>query len=168
MPIYKGDLLPHAIQRVGVRGADITNHLSRWTLDLEIFLRKCRLLQVQNLKPSIVQKLKESACRVAPIDYEDSLRTATEKGFKLPDGQIIKMRTEGLTAAEAMFQVIIAAIQNDNIHQPTLILENKESPGIHEAAYAAIQKVDIDFRKELMNNVVLSGGNTMFPGFEER
>ena len=34
--------------------------------------------------------------------------------------------------------------------------------------YDTIQKCDIDIRKELYNNIVLSGGNSMFNGLPER
>ena len=39
-----------------------------------------------------------------------------------------------------------------------------ESSGIQEMLYKSIMKSDIDIRKDLFNNVVLSGGTTMFPG----
>ena len=39
-----------------------------------------------------------------------------------------------------------------------------ESCGIHELVYKSVMKSDIDIRKDLLNNVVLSGGSTMFPG----
>ena len=39
-----------------------------------------------------------------------------------------------------------------------------ESCGIHELLYKSVMKSDIDIRKDLLNNVVLSGGSTMFPG----
>lgn len=43
-----------------------------------------------------------------------------------------------------------------------------ESAGIHETAYNTIMKCDVDIRKYLYANTVLSGGNTMFPGIAER
>ena len=39
-----------------------------------------------------------------------------------------------------------------------------ESGGIHELLYNSVMKSDIDLRKDLFGNVVLSGGSTMFPG----
>ena len=39
-----------------------------------------------------------------------------------------------------------------------------ESAGIHETAYNSIMKCDVDIRKDLYANTVLSGGSTMFPG----
>lgn len=39
-----------------------------------------------------------------------------------------------------------------------------ESAGIHETTYNSIMKCDIDIRKDLYANTVLSGGTTMYPG----
>ncbi|KAK6792270.1 hypothetical protein RDI58_011351 [Solanum bulbocastanum] len=40
--------------------------------------------------------------------------------------------------------------------------------GIHEKVYNSIMKSDVDIRKDLFANIVLSGGSTMFPGIAER
>lgn len=39
-----------------------------------------------------------------------------------------------------------------------------EAVGIHDTTFNSIMKCDVDIRKDLYNNVVLSGGTTMFPG----
>ena len=39
-----------------------------------------------------------------------------------------------------------------------------ESAGIHETTYNSIMKCDVDIRKDLYANNVLSGGTTMYPG----
>lgn len=43
-----------------------------------------------------------------------------------------------------------------------------ESAGIHETTYNSIMKCDIDIRKDLYANTVLSGGTTMYPGIADR
>lgn len=43
-----------------------------------------------------------------------------------------------------------------------------EVPGIDEATYSSIMLCDIDLRKDLYMNIVLSGGSTLFPGLPER
>jgi len=43
-----------------------------------------------------------------------------------------------------------------------------EVPGVHKLAFNSIMKCDIDVRKDLYNNIVLSGGTTLFPGMPER
>lgn len=44
----------------------------------------------------------------------------------------------------------------------------KEMPGFHEITYQSILKCDVDIRKDLYTNIVMSGGTTMFPGIPER
>jgi actin len=43
-----------------------------------------------------------------------------------------------------------------------------EAAGIHETTYNSIMKCDVDIRKDLYGNIVLSGGSTMFPGIADR
>ena len=44
----------------------------------------------------------------------------------------------------------------------------REMPALHELVYQSIMKCDLDVRKDLYSNIVLSGGSTMFPGVPER
>merc|ERR1719266_1975924 len=43
-----------------------------------------------------------------------------------------------------------------------------EAGCIHETAYNSIMHSDLDIRKDLYANIVLSGGTTMFPGIADR
>ena len=75
------------------------------------------------------------------------------KQFELPDGQLVHIGVERIRCPEVLFQ-------------PSLI--GKESPGIHTNILDTIMNSDIDLRKELFYNIVVSGGSTMFPGINER
>jgi actin-related protein len=48
------------------------------------------------------------------------------------------------------------------------MLIGKEMPGFHEITYQSIMKCDLDLRNDLYNNIVMSGGTTMYPGIPER
>ncbi len=48
------------------------------------------------------------------------------------------------------------------------MLIGKELEGFHEISYNSILKCDIDIRKDLYANIVMSGGTTMFQGIPER
>ena len=43
-----------------------------------------------------------------------------------------------------------------------------EQEGIHKLTFQSIMKCDVDIRKDLYNNIVCSGGTTMFEGIAER
>merc|ERR1711982_31841 len=43
-----------------------------------------------------------------------------------------------------------------------------EAAGVHETTYNSIMKCDVDIRKDLYANTVLSGGTTMYPGIADR
>lgn len=52
------------------------------------------------------------------------------------------------------------------LFRPDLLGE--ECEGIHEVLMYAIQKSDMDLRKILYQNIVLSGGSTLLKGFGDR
>lgn len=52
------------------------------------------------------------------------------------------------------------------LFRPDLLGE--ECEGIHEVLIYSIQKSDMDLRKMLYQNIVLSGGSTLFKGFGDR
>lgn len=48
------------------------------------------------------------------------------------------------------------------------VCSGMESAGVHETTYNSIMKCDVDIRKDLYANTVLSGGTTMYPGIADR
>merc|ERR1712210_209448 len=52
------------------------------------------------------------------------------------------------------------------LFQPSFL--GMKACGIHETTYNSIMKCDVDIRKDLYANTVMSGGTTMYPGIADR
>ncbi|XP_039604022.1 uncharacterized protein LOC120525628 isoform X1 [Polypterus senegalus] len=150
VPVYEGYSIPYATQRFNLAGQDITQNLKRLLQERGFSFRT-------TAEQEIVREIKEACCYVAQ-DYEaelgeDERSAGTEMYYTLPDGQIISINKERFRAPEILFK-------------PELI--GRDHYGIHESIFRSILRCDMDLRQSFVNNIILSGGSTLFPGLPHR
>lgn len=178
VPIYENCILTHAMIRMDeftMSGREVTDHLlkvlSMQGLDVDTF---CRPVPQRNRRTTI-REIKEKICFVA-LDYEEALSSSSlisDKSFEyeISDGIVLPCAVVGnacFSVPEILFQPRL--LQNDISMTTTASTAAGASikMGIAEYTFHSISKCDSNLHAELFQNILLSGGNTMFRGMKER
>lgn len=146
VPIYEGFAMPHSIIRTDIAGRDVTRYL-------RLLLRKEGYNFHTSAELEIVRTIKERACYLSINPHREETVETEKASYLLPDGTSFDIGPARFRAPELLFK-------------PELIGEEYE--GIHEVLTYAVMKSDMDLRKILYGNIVLSGGSTLFKGFGDR
>nr|AAK98785.1 actin I [Stylonychia pustulata] len=151
VPIYEGFSIPHAVSRIQLAGRDLTTFLAKLLTERGYNFTSSAELE-------IVRDIKEKLCFVA-LDYESALKQSHdssqfEKNYELPDGKVITIGSERFRCPEYLFK--------------PLEMNGKELDSIQSLTYKSIQECDVDVRRDLYQNIILSGGTTMYEGIGER
>ena len=151
VPVFEGYAMPHAIHKLDIAGQDVTNELIRQLKEDKVPINQDHFEYVRDMK--------EQMCAVA-LNYEQALHqrdplNEEQRSYELPDDKgIIQVgHPKRFRSTEIIFN-------------PRLI--GSEVNGLANIAFTAIEKCDNDLKINLYNNIVLSGGTTLLPGFHER
>ena len=150
VPIYEGYIISDCVKYFPISGYHLTKtFIDKYKKDFELY-------NVCN-KYYMGQKIKEKFIEILPShkEYEDMMnKTETnKKEYILPDGNIINIGNEIYEIPESIFH-------------PEIL--NVKSKGLPQMIVDSINKCGISTRKELLNNIILGGGNISIKGFDSR
>ena len=155
VPVYEGFSIPHAVKKNFIAGRAITEHLVN-------LLNADGIAEGTTGKSAwtqIVRTIKEQLCFVSLDIAGDKTKSAESTeltvNHELPDGSTVAVNSPRFMAPEALFF-------------PDLIKEGDEVEGMHKMAFGSIQECDLDIRKDLYGNTILSGGTTLYEGLPDR
>merc|ERR1711953_1282125 len=152
VPVYEGFSVPHAVEKMEIAGRVLTNYLQKLLLEnmAESFTSSAEI--------EIVKHIKEDLCYVAQHYDEERAQaiasSETDHAFTLPDKRVISVPgSVRIAAPELLFKPELNGYSC------------KSMPAL---AWQSVQSSDIDIRKELTKNLILSGGTTMYKGLPDR
>lgn len=151
-PVWEGYSYQHFLQRVDFGGDDVTAELQKK-------LRSEGYPFSTSKDRSFVDAIKEELCYVASNaqkeqDYCKESRSL-ERMFALPDGQEIYMNENRFMIPEMLFS-------------PTALHCPVATVGWHQLIQQSVEMCEAIVRPEMYGNIVLAGGNTLFPRLDER
>lgn len=147
VPVYEGFAMPHAFERLDLAGRELTMHL------VELLNKERGVALTSSAEMEIAREIKEKFCFVAEA-FDNELNSNKEfVPYEMCDGQQIQLGHERFRCPEPLF---------------TPAILGKEANGVHTMVWNAVRSCDLDIRKDLIANVLLSGGTTMLPGFAAR
>jgi len=151
VPVYEGFSITHAIEKMQIAGREITSHTQKLLLNLGHSFTSSAELE-------IVKDIKEKVSFVA-LNYDDEYAAAQSSSslnvqYTLPDKSTIDLPGSfRIEVPELLFKPELKGLTCDSMHG----LANKSVKGS-----------DVDLRKDLLKNIILSGGSTMYEGIEHR
>ena len=150
VPIYEGYIMSDCINNFPIGGSHLTKEfINKYKNDFELY-------NVCN-KYYMGQKIKEKFVEILPShkEYEDIMNKSDmdKKEYFLPDGNVINIGNEIYEIPESIFHPEILNIKSKSL--PQIIAESINNSGIST-------------RKELLNNIIIGGGNTSIKGFDSR
>ncbi|MBD3194873.1 MAG: zinc-ribbon domain-containing protein [Candidatus Lokiarchaeota archaeon] len=147
VPIINGQIIYKSVQRLNLAGMDISHNLKSLMMREGISLSS-------SASDEIIKELKEKNCYFV-LDPDNPPEIQRDNiSYPMPDGSTVEIPHHILyEAPEVLFE-------------PTMIGSNSQN--VANAVISCLQSIDRDYWGDLLSHIVLSGGNLMHSGFEER
>jgi len=155
VPVFEGFSIPAAILRMDIAGRVLTNFVKK------LIQEHCGKDMTSSSEKESVKKIKEDLCFVCETqaqydEYsaEANTSSAHDKNYELPDKSVINVKG------------VVRFRGPELLFQPNL--DGESCDGLHTLTANSIAKADLDVRKDLAKNLILSGGSTMYEGLPDR
>ncbi|KAK2880640.1 actin-related protein 6 [Channa argus] len=175
VPYCRSRKMKEGICRINVGGKLLTNHLKE--------IISYRQLHVMD-ETHVINQVKEDVCYVSQQFYKD-MEVAQLKGeentvmrdYVLPDFSSIKKgfckpQEEMVFSGKYKTGEQILRLANERFAVPEMLFHPSDigiqEMGIPEAIVYSIQSLPEEMQPHFYQNIVLTGGNSLFPGFRER
>ncbi len=151
IPVFEGFSIPHAVEKMEIAGRVLTDWMQKLLLGTGESL-------TSSAEMEIVRDIKEKLCYVAQ-NYEQENQQAqnsseNDKQYTMPDKRVITVPAHvRMSCPELLFQPA---------------LNGKSCKSLQDLAWASVSASDVDVRKDLCKNIILSGGTTMYEGLPDR
>lgn len=142
IPIFDCYSLPHATINSDLCRKTILDYMKTLLVDIKY-----------DLNEDIIKEIVNRTCYVS-LDYENELNNVEPYYYELPDDKII-IKEPRIKSPELLFS-------------PELYSLSKSQNSISKNFYNSINKCDNDIKKELYQNIILTGVNSKFKGLENR
>ncbi|XP_061750699.1 actin-related protein 6 [Nerophis ophidion] len=174
-PYCRGSKMRDAICRISIGGKLLTNHLKE--------IISYRQLHVMD-ETHVINQVKEDVCYVSQDFYKD-MAIAQLKGhdntvmrdYVLPDFSTIKKgfckpAEQVVLSGKYKTGEQILRLANERFAVPEMLFHPSDiglqEMGIPETIVHSVQSLPEDMQPHMYNNIILTGGNTLFAGFRER
>ena len=141
--IIDGYSIPCSFIRYNFGGNDVNEYLRQ-------ALKKKGIELISDTEKLLLHeiKIKHVLCQIAETKSEEE-RSST---YRLPDSRVIEIDNNEYSASNVMFN-------------PSLV--GKNYLGLHQMVATCIEKVNLEYREKLCNNIKLTGGNSSMKNFNQ-
>lgn len=146
VPIENGYVLNYAHLMVNLGGSDLNSSLQKLLKSKQISIDLEEARKIKHKKGYTATDFQKE------LD-EINKGTTQPIAYELPDGTKLEIKDEIIKMSELMFK-------------PNLV--GKYVPGVQELVVESLQRLELESKKELVSNVIVSGGNSLVDNFQRR
>ncbi len=145
--VADGHLLPSPVKRTNIGGNQVEEEFIKRLTGSGIITFDTAAKDL-----GIPKNMKEKVCYVA-MDCDEERNHIKDESYEMPDGTVLTIKEQTFMAPEVIFN-------------PARCGSNEDGMGV--ACAKSIKESQLEITKELCENIILSGGNTMLKGLPER